>query len=82
MTCRGLSDFLGDYIDGDLAPAERGEFEKHLAICETCQRYVESYRQTIRLGKEAFADPDASVSEDVPERLVQAILAARRRGGT
>jgi anti-sigma factor RsiW len=30
MTCREFTDFLIDYVDGDLAAAERAVFDEHL----------------------------------------------------
>ena len=56
----------------------KSRFEEHLRVCENCQRYLESYRQSISLGKQAFSDLDETASLQVPERLVQAILSARR----
>jgi len=34
----------------------------------------------VRLGGEVCADPAGAIPEDVPEELVQAVLAARRDG--
>jgi anti-sigma factor RsiW len=79
LTCRDVADFLMAYEDGELAPAERGEFDAHLAECPDCVAYLESYRRTVALGRRAFADDEASAAEHVPEELVQAVLAARRR---
>lgn len=78
MTCRELTGFLADYLGADLPATERTRFDAHLAVCPSCRAYLESYRQTVALGKAAFADPDAAVPADVPEQLVRAILAARR----
>ena len=82
MTCRELVEFLMAYIDGELPEADRRTFEAHLSDCAQCAAYLRSYRETVRLGRAAFADPDEPVPPDVPEQLVQAILAARggRRG--
>jgi hypothetical protein len=41
--------------------------------------YLRSYEATIRLGRAAFRGPDARDCDDVPEELVAAVLAARRR---
>jgi anti-sigma factor RsiW len=79
MTCREFIDFLMEYFSGELSVSERAEFERHLAECLDCSAYLKSYEETIKLGKAAFADPDAPVPQDVPEELVQAILAGRRR---
>jgi anti-sigma factor RsiW len=79
ITCRELIDFLDRHIDGDLSPGEKTEFERHLAVCPPCRSYLETYRETIRLGKAAYASPEAAPPDDVPEDLVKAILAARKK---
>jgi anti-sigma factor RsiW len=79
MTCREVIDFLMAYLAGELSARERGEFEQHLAECPDCSAYRESYEETIKLGKAVFTDPEALVPQDVPEELVQAILASRRQ---
>ena len=79
MTCREFTDFLMGYLSGELCASERAEFERHLADCPDCAAYLRSYKETIKLGKVVFADPDAAVPKDVPEQLVQAILASRGR---
>jgi hypothetical protein len=69
LSCREALDFLADYLEGELAPVVRVAFERHLA------RYLESYREAIRLGRLAW--DAAGPAADVPEALVQAILASR-----
>jgi anti-sigma factor RsiW len=79
MMCREVIEFLMAYRDGELTPEQRHQFDAHLAECPWCIAYLQNYEATIRLGKAAYADLDGPVPEDVPEELVQAILAARRR---
>jgi anti-sigma factor RsiW len=79
MTCRELVGFLGAYLEGELAPDTRARFAAHLAACGECAAYLETYRATVGLAKNAFQDPDAPIPEDVPDDLVKAILAARRK---
>lgn len=80
MTCREFTDFIMDYLSGELSPESRGEFEAHLHICPNCRCYLASYQDSIALGKRAFDDDDAVVPPTVPEELVRAVLAARHRG--
>ena len=75
MTCRDVIEFLMDYVSGGLTEAERQVFDEHLAICPPCIAYLKSYQDIVRLGKDACADPATPVPEDV----VQAILAARKK---
>jgi anti-sigma factor RsiW len=78
MTCREFIEFLREYRDGELSPGRRRTFDAHLAECPWCVAYLQNYEQAIRLGKAAYAEPDAPVPAEVPEELVRAILAARR----
>lgn len=76
LTCRDVADFLADYRANELGARARSLFEEHLAECPDCVTYLRTYDDTLRLTKAAY---DAhAVEAGVPERLVRAILAARR----
>ena len=79
MTCREFADFIMDYLSGELSAESRAAFEYHLSLCINCVRYLASYQGAVKLGKRAFEDDDAKVPSQVPEELVNAILAARPR---
>jgi anti-sigma factor RsiW len=80
MNCREFTEFLHEYLFGNLPAPERSEFEKHLTECPWCVAYLDSYRKTIHSGKAAFADSEeGSPPADAPEELIQAILHARSR---
>ena len=81
MTCREFAQFIADYLSGELPADAKQRFERHLAVCPNCVAYLANYRDTIALGRRAFADDDADVPGAVPSALVQAILASRRRRG-
>jgi anti-sigma factor RsiW len=77
ITCREFIEFIGQYLSNDLSTEERGKFEFHLTHCPPCVRYLHSYQETIKIGKLALAPTDEPVPTEVPEELIQAILAAR-----
>ena len=79
MTCRELMEFLADYLSGELPAEERRLFEEHLAECPDCVAYLKTYEATIRLGSDACSSVQDACCADVPEDLVAAILAVRRR---
>jgi anti-sigma factor RsiW len=81
VTCREFAEFIAAFLDAGLPDAERQAFERHLGRCRNCARYLEGYRETVALGKQAFVTPDESLPSDVPDELVDAILQARRGGG-
>jgi anti-sigma factor RsiW len=80
ITCREFVEFLDRYVEGELAADERETFERHIADCPPCGDYLDSYRMTIGLCREAFADPAGAVPErEIPEDLIRAILEAKKR---
>jgi len=78
LTCREVVDFLAAYLEEELPGAKRGEFDRHLAVCRPCVAYLEGYRWTVALGH-ALGAHDLEIPSPAPERLIAAILAARRR---
>ena len=79
ITCRELLDFLYLYLENELPGDRRHEFERHLGVCDPCREYIRQYEESIRLGRDAFADADAPADEAAPEELVQAILRTRAK---
>jgi anti-sigma factor RsiW len=66
------------YVTGELRAEVVRVFDDHLTECPDCRAYLDSYRQTIALGKSAFTAGDQPASEVVPEDLVKALAAAAR----
>jgi anti-sigma factor RsiW len=81
LTCRECVEFLMEYLDETLEAEVRVTFERHLAACANCVRYLESYKVTTTLCKKAFEVGDSERMPDVPEELIQAILKARQASG-
>lgn len=79
MNCREFVDFLMTYLDGELDPEPARVFEEHMQLCPPCLTFLDTYRDTIRLGRFACREAGPAL-EEVPEELIQAILAARRQG--
>lgn len=77
MTCREATEFIMDYVSGQLEGDAAARFERHLSRCPACRAYLASYQATMVMGRDAWTEADASAS--VPEELVQAILDTRRR---
>jgi anti-sigma factor RsiW len=77
VTCREVSEFIADYLSGDIPDDVRVRFERHLTRCRNCQTYLASYKAAIDLGRRAFDCEDGEIGAYVPEELIQAIMAAR-----
>lgn len=81
-TCREVHDFLMAWLDGELEPDVGARFETHIEACPCCKNYVESYRETVELGRNAYepcADEPDEPHPALPDELVKAVLAARRK---
>ncbi len=75
ITCRQLIDFIADYLAGELDEMERNDFERHLAVCPSCQAYLDSYRKTLGFAHSVAGDLPV---EDIPEELIHTILRRTR----
>ncbi len=80
MTCQELIDFIAAWLDDELPTETRLEFERHLELCPDCVDYLDGYRQAVSLSRDALVEcAEEELPQDVPESLVQAVLAARRK---
>lgn len=75
VTCHELIDFLSEYLAGALPPETAAAFEQHLSICPECVAYLDNFRTALRAARAAFVGEPA----EMPEELVQEILASRAR---
>ncbi len=78
VTCQQCVDFILDYLEDALPPAQRGEFEAHLGHCPNCVTYLENYRKTIALAAAAGQAPPTPAP---PPELIAAIMKSLRREG-
>ncbi len=78
ITCRELIDFIADYLENRLDTDDRREFDRHLSVCPSCMNYLDAYKKTIALGKQALSPSDEPARGVAPEGLLKAIKTARR----
>ena len=62
MDCTTFDDQLADYLEGDLAPADRRQVEAHLATCVRCTALV---RDLERIRADASELPELTPSADL-----------------
>jgi anti-sigma factor RsiW len=70
-------DFLLAYVEGELEPAARAAFDRHLQRCSSCVAYLDSYRETVALARGAWQETTLSPGR-LPVDLEQAVLFALR----
>ena len=79
MSCKDVTEFLSDYLDGALPMRQRLAFKLHLLMCRDCRKYLDSYVTTVKLANTLRKPTEPEEVLPIPEELVQAILAVRGR---
>jgi anti-sigma factor RsiW len=79
ISCQEFEAFIVHYLDDELNDQEKAIFESHLNFCKECREYLKAYKQTVALGKAAFANPETPIPLDVPEELIKAMLQAKQK---
>jgi anti-sigma factor RsiW len=83
VTCQEFVSFVMAWLDGELTAGERASFDEHLAVCPDCVRYLDQYRDTVAAvqleGGQLEGGRGDALPGGVPDDLVRAIIAARKR---
>ena len=76
MTCARGVDVLMEYLEGTLSADLRAAVEAHVAGCPRCVAFIESYRRTPDVLREATAK---ALPDDLRQSLLARLRAERRR---
>ena len=77
MNCEEFHRFMAEYLDGDLCGEQHDFFHDHIERCPPCVDFLESYKSTVDIAKRCECEQEQAL-KDIPESLVEAILAARK----
>ena len=76
--CERIEEFIVDFFDNKLSDQLQSEFLAHIDVCPKCKVYLDNYKKTIDVARASHQVPNAlGQSTEMPEELVQAILASR-----
>jgi len=71
IRCAEVLERLSDYVDGELAAAERARVDAHLAGCDWCERFGQAFGATVgRIRADQATD---SVPAALQARLAAAL---------
>ena len=78
MTCRQVWREISNYIDGDIAPARRGDIDRHIWLCPKCKAVLDGARNMIQLvgSSEAF-EPPSGFSKRLYSKLEQQVAGTK-----
>jgi hypothetical protein len=72
-----ITDRLSDYIDGELAPAERAAIEDHLPGCDDCRAVLEDLRRLVEAARRLpDAPPDRELWDGIAQRVASGAVVA------
>lgn len=57
ITCSDVAHVIGDYVDNDLTIGLRDRIDEHLATCEFCQGFKESYEEVVIIASQLREKP-------------------------
>lgn len=77
MKCQEAIELLSEYLDNELAAAQRAEVDSHLAACPACQRELQELKATISL---VASLPKASAPAPLAQSIDDGVQAASSRG--
>jgi anti-sigma factor RsiW len=76
LTCKELTEWITNYLEGCLPQAEHARLELHLSNCEGCQTYLAQMRLTVQsLGSK----PRVEIPPALESELLQVFRSWRDR---
>jgi RNA polymerase sigma-70 factor (ECF subfamily) len=73
LTCSAVLERLGEYVDGELAEAEKSRVDAHLRGCTVCERFGGRYAGVVHAARDRLG-----ASHDVDEATVARVREALR----
>lgn len=67
LRCRDIVELLEDYLDGTLDPETASALEAHLADCQDCTAFINTYRGTVRSSRGLS---ERQLPRELRERLI------------
>jgi anti-sigma factor RsiW len=72
LRCRDLVELLTEYLEGGLDPATASTLEAHLAGCQPCTAFLNTYRGAVQAARRLK-------EEDLPTELRQRLVTFLRQ---
>lgn len=66
-TCKQITDLVFDYLNDNLSPNIKQDFQQHLRICPDCVNFLNTYKKTVSVGRSIRP-------EEIPPRVSNNVL--------
>jgi len=71
MNCKELVYLLGDYLDGSMDQYLRRDLDDHIALCDSCTNFLNTYDKTRNICRQVQLD---EIPEEFRERLKSFVI--------
>ena len=79
MNCKELAYLLAEYFDGSMDPGLRSELDAHIAQCEPCMKFAQTYHATCKKASELRESIEYKMPDEVRARLASFMISAARK---
>lgn len=79
LVCIEFVEVVTDYLEGSMTSDDRARFERHLAACDGCTRYLDQIRVTVSLTGRLTTDDVDELGADARGELLAAFRAYHDR---
>jgi len=55
-TCKQIAALVFDYVNDELSPRHKRDFQQHLKICPDCVNFLKTYKKTIEATGALYAN--------------------------
>lgn len=78
LMCRDLARIASDYIDDELATAQKLSVKMHLMMCKHCRSFIGNLRASTNLIQaHSSCKPDPELVRRIDEQVAQALSAKK-----
>ncbi len=63
-TCKQIAALVLAYLNDELSPRRKRDFQRHLKICPDCVNFLKTYKKTIQATGKLYADEIPSKVRD------------------
>ncbi len=79
-SCQDLIYVVNRYLADTVTLAEQATIAHHLLACQSCRKYLESYKNTVHIAQPLGHRPKFTIGQEhVSESMIAAILAKRAK---
>ena len=78
-TCKGITDLVFGYVNDQLTPKVKRDFQRHLRICPDCVNFLNTYKKTASLTRSIRPE---EIPPTVRSNILDFLRGRLRKSGT